>query len=53
MITYIDLSGEPGYMDEYLAALFIPHTDTDAGMISVKTTQSVAVTKKGHNPPLV
>jgi uncharacterized 2Fe-2S/4Fe-4S cluster protein (DUF4445 family) len=28
-ITYIDLSGEPGYMDEYLAALFIPHTDAD------------------------
>ena len=28
-ITYIDLSNEPGYMDEYLAALFIPHTDAD------------------------
>ena len=28
-ITYIDLSNEPGYMDEYLAALFIPHTDSD------------------------
>lgn len=26
-ITYIDLSNEPGYMDEYMAALFIPHTD--------------------------
>lgn len=26
-ITYIDLSNEPGYMDEYLAALFLPHTD--------------------------
>ena len=26
-ITYIDLSSEPGYMDEYLAALFLPHTD--------------------------
>ena len=28
-ITYIDLSNEPGYMDEYLAALFIPHTDSE------------------------
>ena len=28
-ITYIDLSGESGYMDEYLAALFIPHTDAE------------------------
>ena len=28
-ITYIDLSSEPGYMDEYLAALFIPHTDAE------------------------
>jgi len=26
-ITYIDLSSEPGYMDEYFAALFLPHTD--------------------------
>ena len=28
-ITYIDLSSEQGYMDEYLAALFIPHTDSE------------------------
>ena len=28
-ITYIDLSTEPTYMDEYTAALFIPHTDAD------------------------
>ncbi|MCL1794362.1 MAG: ASKHA domain-containing protein [Oscillospiraceae bacterium] len=28
-ITYIDLSNEAGYMDEYLAALFIPHTDSE------------------------
>jgi uncharacterized 2Fe-2S/4Fe-4S cluster protein (DUF4445 family) len=28
-ITYIDLSSEPGYMDEYLAALFLPHTDSN------------------------
>lgn len=26
-ITYIDLSTEPNYMDEYTAALFLPHTD--------------------------
>lgn len=26
-ITYIDLSTEPGYMDEYVAAMFLPHTD--------------------------
>lgn len=26
-ITYIDLSLEPGYMNEYTAALFLPHTD--------------------------
>lgn len=26
-MTYIDLSSEPGYMDSYLGALFLPHTD--------------------------
>lgn len=26
-MTYIDLSTMPGYMDEYTAALFLPHTD--------------------------
>ena len=26
-ITYIDLSAEPLYMDEYIASLFFPHTD--------------------------
>jgi len=26
-ITYLELSVEPGYMDEYMAALFFPHTD--------------------------
>jgi uncharacterized 2Fe-2S/4Fe-4S cluster protein (DUF4445 family) len=25
--TYIDLSNDPGYMDRYTAALFLPHTD--------------------------
>lgn len=27
-ITYLDLSSEPQYMDEYIASLFFPHTDT-------------------------
>jgi len=26
-ITYFELSIDPGYMDEYMAALFFPHTD--------------------------
>ncbi len=26
-ITYIDLGSEPSYMDQYTAALFLPHTD--------------------------
>jgi len=26
-ITYVDLCSEPRYMDEYVAALFFPHTD--------------------------
>lgn len=26
-ITYVDLSAEPLYMDEYVASLFFPHTD--------------------------
>ncbi|MCL2352775.1 MAG: ASKHA domain-containing protein [Firmicutes bacterium] len=28
-ITYVDLSGEAGYMDNYTAALFLPHTDIE------------------------
>jgi uncharacterized 2Fe-2S/4Fe-4S cluster protein (DUF4445 family) len=27
MITYFELSSWPGYMDEFMAALFLPHTD--------------------------
>ncbi|MHB1457778.1 MAG: ASKHA domain-containing protein [Armatimonadota bacterium] len=27
MMTYIDLSSDPKYMDSYLAAMFLPHTD--------------------------
>jgi len=26
-ITYLDLSSDPKYMDSYVAALFLPHTD--------------------------
>ncbi len=26
-ITYIDLSTDPAYMEQYTAALFLPHTD--------------------------
>ena len=26
-ITYVDLSSEPGYMEKYMAAVFLPHTD--------------------------
>ncbi|MDD5567653.1 MAG: ASKHA domain-containing protein [Candidatus Omnitrophica bacterium] len=26
-ITYFELSADPGYMDEYMSALFFPHTD--------------------------
>ncbi len=27
-MTYIDLSSDPGYMDKYMSALFLPHTDS-------------------------
>ena len=26
-VTYVDLSNEPGYMDQYMGAQFLPHTD--------------------------
>lgn len=28
-MTYFELSADPGYMDEYMAALFFPHTRSD------------------------
>jgi uncharacterized 2Fe-2S/4Fe-4S cluster protein (DUF4445 family) len=28
-MTYIDLSARPGYMDQYTAAMFLPHTNRD------------------------
>ena len=27
-MTYMELSSEPSYMDEFVACCFIPHTDT-------------------------
>jgi uncharacterized 2Fe-2S/4Fe-4S cluster protein (DUF4445 family) len=35
-MTYIDLSSEPGYMDHFTGALFLPHTDA-ARFPSVRT----------------
>lgn len=26
-MTYVELNSDPGYMDQYMAALFLPHTD--------------------------
>ncbi len=26
-MTYVELSNEPGYMDEFVSACFLPHTD--------------------------
>jgi hypothetical protein len=26
-MTYLELSAQPGYMDEFIAACFIPHTN--------------------------
>ncbi len=40
-MTYVDLSYEPGYMDQYTGALFLPHTDASlfpSHPGSVKTT---------------
>jgi uncharacterized 2Fe-2S/4Fe-4S cluster protein (DUF4445 family) len=28
-MTYIDLSNDPGYMDQYTAAMFLPHTEPE------------------------
>ena len=42
-MTYIDLSNDPGYLDQYTAALFLPHTD-------LKRFPSVAKRIKPHNP---
>jgi uncharacterized 2Fe-2S/4Fe-4S cluster protein (DUF4445 family) len=28
-MTYLELSTEPGYMDSFVAACFLPHTDAN------------------------
>ena len=28
-MTYVDLSSDPRYMDSYVKAMFLPHTDLD------------------------
>ena len=28
-MTYLELSAQPGYMDEFIAACFLPHTDSE------------------------
>ena len=28
-MTYIELSKDPSYMDEYISSLFFPHTDLE------------------------
>ena len=39
-ITYFELSVQPGYMDEYMAALFFPHTDLNKfPSVSIKSNQ--------------
>ena len=30
MMTYLELSKNPGFMDQYVSALFLPHTDIEA-----------------------
>jgi len=39
-MTYIDLSSEPQYMDEYTGALFLPHTDEKRFPSSIKRTMA-------------
>ena len=40
-MTYIDLSSKPGYMNQYVGALFLPHTDLDL-FPSVKKSRHVS-----------
>jgi len=28
-MTYVELSVDPGYMDEFISACFLPHTDIE------------------------
>ena len=45
-ITYVDLSTESGYMDEYVQALFFPHTDL-ARFASVNPSIGPGLTGRG------
>jgi uncharacterized 2Fe-2S/4Fe-4S cluster protein (DUF4445 family) len=36
-ITYLELSSHPGYMDEFVAACFLPHTDANLFNLELKT----------------
>ena len=40
-MTYVDFSSNPGYMDEFTSALFLPHTDLKA-FPSVTTAENTA-----------
>ena len=35
-MTYVELSTEPGYMDEFVAACFLPHTNRELFPSSVQ-----------------
>lgn len=39
-VTYLELNTDPTYMDQYTAALFLPHTDV---------SQFPSVTRSGEN----
>jgi uncharacterized 2Fe-2S/4Fe-4S cluster protein (DUF4445 family) len=39
-ITYVDLSSNPGYMDSYIKALFLPHTDLEQFPTVAETLKS-------------
>ena len=41
-MTYVDLSTDPRYMDSYVGAMFLPHTD----MSSSRPSRQSAVTQQ-------
>jgi uncharacterized 2Fe-2S/4Fe-4S cluster protein (DUF4445 family) len=40
-MTYMELSATPGYMDEYVSAMFIPHTDMSLFPSSVRPARKI------------
>ena len=48
-MTYLELSTVPTYMDEFVAACFLPHTDTTMfpSVVSIKRKQNLSVTIQG------